>query len=131
MILVTGATGFLGSHVADALLARGQRARLLDEDGHTWRDYFAALCRALDLPMPARSIPRSLAYGLGALMEWGGHAVRRHQRPLLTRMAVELLGTRQGFSGARARERLGFVPRVTFDDGVARTVAWLRTRNVG
>jgi nucleoside-diphosphate-sugar epimerase len=108
--------------------AVGAAFHSVDEDGHSWRDYFAALCRALELRMPARSVPRGVAYALGALMEGIGHATRRQQRPLLTRTAVELLGTRQGFSGARARQRLGFAPRVAFDEGVAQTSAWLRTR---
>jgi nucleoside-diphosphate-sugar epimerase len=99
----------------------------LDDDGHTWRDYFAALCRGLDLPMPKYSLPRRVAYAIGAAMEWLAHARRQSRRPLLTRTAVELLGTRQGFSMQRARDLLAFRPPVSFDDGVGRTVAWLRT----
>ncbi|MBI4518994.1 MAG: NAD-dependent epimerase/dehydratase family protein [Deltaproteobacteria bacterium] len=113
----------------DQPAAVGATFHSVDDDGHTWREYFTALCRGLDLPLPQRSLPRSLAYALATLMEWGARARRQQRRPLLTRTAVELLGTRQGFSMARARRQLGFVPAVGFEEGLARTVAWLRTQS--
>ena len=36
-VLVTGASGFLGSHVVDAALARGHTVRTLDTRGSSWR----------------------------------------------------------------------------------------------
>jgi nucleoside-diphosphate-sugar epimerase len=108
--------------------APGQVFHSLDDDGHTWRDYITALCRGLNLSMPKWSLPHGLAYALGTGMEWIARARRQTQRPLLTRTAVELLGTRQGFTMTRARQQLGFAPTVGFAEGIARTVEWLRSR---
>ena len=106
--------------------AAGIAFHSVDEGGQTWRDYFVALCRALNLRMPRWSVPRPVAYSLGALSEIYGKAVKHTSRPLVTRTAVEILGTRQGFSMDRARERLGFSPLIEFEEGVSRTAAWLR-----
>ena len=108
--------------------APGQVFHSLDDDGRTWRDYFAALCGGLDLAMPKRSLPHGVAYALGASMEWIARVRHQTRRPLLTRSAVEMLGTRQGFTMTRAREQLGFAPSVGFDEGVERTIEWLRSR---
>jgi len=108
--------------------AAGAAFHSVDEGGQTWRDYFVALCRAFDLRMPRWSVPRAVAYWLGALSEEYGRRMGYVSRPLITRTAVEIVGTRQGYSMARARELLNFSPAVGFDEGVERTVAWLRSR---
>jgi nucleoside-diphosphate-sugar epimerase len=108
--------------------AVGAAFHSVDEDGRTWRDYFVALCRGLNLRMPRWSLPRAAAYSIGALSEIYGQARGYTSRPLVTRTAVEILGTRQGFSMTRAHKQLGFSPRIRFDEGVERTVAWLRAR---
>jgi nucleoside-diphosphate-sugar epimerase len=108
--------------------AVGTAFHSIDEDGRTWRDYFVALCRALNLRMPRWSLPRAAAYSIGALSEIHAKARGYTSRPLATRTAVEILGTSQGFSMNRARKQLGFSPRIQFDEGVDRTVAWLRAR---
>jgi nucleoside-diphosphate-sugar epimerase len=108
--------------------AVGTAFHSVDEGGQTWRDYFAALCNALNLRMPRWSVPRAVAYGLGALSEEYGRRMGYTSRPLITRTAVEIIGTRQGFSMGRARELLGFSPVIGFEEGVSRTAAWLRAR---
>ena len=47
--------------------------------------------------------------------------------PLLSRAAVDLLGRDQRFSNRKAREVLGWAPRIGYDDGLAKTVQWLRS----
>ena len=108
--------------------AVGAAFHSIDEDGQSWRDYFVALCRALNLRLPRWSLPRAAAYSIGALSEIYAKARGYTSRPLVTRTAVEILGTSQGFSMNQARNQLGFSPRVRFDEGVDRTVAWLRPR---
>jgi len=108
--------------------AVGAAFHSIDEGGQTWHDYFLALCRALDLRMPRWSVPRAAAYSVSWLMEIYGWAAGRTSRPLATRTAVEIVGTRQGFSTARARQRLGFSPTIGFEEGIGKTAQWLRTQ---
>jgi nucleoside-diphosphate-sugar epimerase len=49
-------------------------------------------------------------------------------RPLLTRHAVYLLARDEEFPIDRIRRELGFEPAISFEEGMARTVQWLKTR---
>ena len=106
--------------------AVGTAFNSIDDGGQTWYDYFAVLCRKLNLKMPRWSIPRAVAYPAAWLMEIYSSVTRRASRPQATRTAVEIVSTRQGFSHVRAHERLGFSPSIGFEEGVDRTAQWLR-----
>jgi nucleoside-diphosphate-sugar epimerase len=98
----------------------------------TWRRFVADLAAGLD-GTPARwSLPYGLAEGIGFGLE---HAYRLARRttgltlpPLLSRQAVQVMGITQDFAGARARERLGWTPRVGYAQALQATLAWLRAR---
>jgi nucleoside-diphosphate-sugar epimerase len=47
-------------------------------------------------------------------------------RPLLSRQAVHVLGRNQDFSNRKARDALGWDPRVAYDSGLEATLSWLR-----
>jgi nucleoside-diphosphate-sugar epimerase len=111
--------------------AVGAAFHSIDDGDQSWHDYFDALCRALDLRMPRWSVPRPVAYCAAWMMEIYGRMTGRTSRPLATRTAVEIVGTRQGFSAARARQRLGFSPTIGFEEGIGKTAQWLRTQPSG
>ena len=46
--------------------------------------------------------------------------------PLLSRQAVHVLGRNQNFSNRKARELLGWEPRVDYAAGLEATLAWLK-----
>jgi nucleoside-diphosphate-sugar epimerase len=45
--------------------------------------------------------------------------------PPLSRQAVQVMGIDQDFSNAKARELLGWEPRVDYATGLAATLEWL------
>ena len=71
-------------------------------------------------------MPYWLANGIGFSLEHGYRALRRATRaetpPLLSRQAVQVLGQRPDFSNRKARELLGWEPRVGYAAGLAATV---------
>lgn len=82
-------------------------------------------CSALGKPGPARfHVPAGLARLIAGCAEriWG--ALRR--QPPVTRDALTTLTADRGFSHARARAELGYLPRVELEEGMKRTVAWLQ-----
>ena len=84
------------------------------------------LAEIMGVPRPRIVIPYRLAYLAGWALEKIYGILRIKTRPLLTRMAVELFGTNQGFSIEKARCELGYEPKVDFDEGMRRVDEWLR-----
>ena len=107
---------------AVAPVALGEAYNLSSVDGTTWRAYTAALAGALGLTAPWLQLPFGAALALAAVSELP-HRAGLPGRPLLTRHAVHLLGRDQQYSTAKAREQLGWAPRVALDEGIARSVA--------
>jgi nucleoside-diphosphate-sugar epimerase len=108
----------------------GRVYNVADGSATTWVEFVNGLAALLGLPPVRASIPRRLAYPAGWLMEkWAALRGAGH-RPLLTRMAVEFVGTHQGFSIARIQRELGWQPRVFLAEGLRRVEEWLREERV-
>jgi nucleoside-diphosphate-sugar epimerase len=96
----------------------------------TWREFADGVADGLGAPRPRLSMPLWMAGGLGVSLEQGYRALRRATHvttpPLLSRQAVQVLGRNQDFSSAKARELLGWEPRVDYAAGLQATLQWLR-----
>ncbi|MGM0400705.1 MAG: NAD-dependent epimerase/dehydratase family protein, partial [Chloroflexota bacterium] len=112
--------------VADEETAVGEAYNISDDSRVTWRQYLNALADLAELPRPKRSYPHWLAYLLATAWENYYHLMGRTERPPMTRMMVETMGTDQVFSIKKAREQLGYRPRVDFQEGMQHTGIWLR-----
>jgi nucleoside-diphosphate-sugar epimerase len=119
-------------NVADALLlvathdaAVGRVYNVHDGAATTWREYVDALADIAGTERAWLSLPHRPTYVAAWAMErvWG--AARARSRPLLTRVAVDLLGTDQSFSIKRIRDELGWRPEVSFDEGMRAVGEWL------
>jgi nucleoside-diphosphate-sugar epimerase len=87
-----------------------------------------SIAEAVGRPLPRVHLPRWLAHGLGAILE-AVPGVPASRLPL-TRSRVAFMTESRAYSGRRAREELGFEPRVGLRDGLARTVAWYRAERL-
>jgi nucleoside-diphosphate-sugar epimerase len=114
---------------ADSEQSVGQAYNASDGSDISWRQYVERLARIVGVPSPRLVVPHRPAYLAGWLMERAYGALRIDTRPLLTRMAVELWSTDQGFPIEKARRELGYEPQVGFDEGMRRVEAWLREVN--
>lgn len=106
--------------------AAGQTYVMGDDGTPTWLEFLGALARALDAPAPRGAVPWALAHALATGVEglWGALGVRTP--PPLTRYRVGLLRADFHFSSEKAKQELGYAPRVTWAEGVERTAAWCR-----
>jgi nucleoside-diphosphate-sugar epimerase len=99
----------------------GRAYNLADGTGVTWRSYVDALADGLGERRPWLDIPSALALPLARMLEWVAPT-----RPVLTRHAVYLLSRNQEYPTGRAKRDFGFAPAVLFEEGIARTIRWLR-----
>jgi nucleoside-diphosphate-sugar epimerase len=109
--------------------APGQAFNVCDGLGTTWKQFTDDLADGLGCRKARLSLPYWLANAIGFSLEHGYRFLRRttqlHTEPLLSRQAVHVLGIDQNFSNRKARELLGWQPRVDYATGLAATVAWL------
>jgi acetylornithine/succinyldiaminopimelate/putrescine aminotransferase/nucleoside-diphosphate-sugar epimerase len=109
--------------------AAGEAFNITDGLDVTWREFTAALAEGLGCRAPRWSMPYWLASALGLSLEQGYRALRRTVKlsapPLLSRQAVHVMGRNQDFSNLKARQVLGWEPRVDYPTGMAATLSWL------
>ncbi|MGH2850616.1 MAG: aminotransferase class III-fold pyridoxal phosphate-dependent enzyme [Solirubrobacteraceae bacterium] len=100
----------------------------------TWKQFTDGLAEGLGCSEVRWSLPFWLANAIGFSLEHGYRALRRTTRvelpPLLSRQAVQVLGCQQDFSNRKAREVLGWEPRVDYATGLAATVGWLQAEHL-
>jgi acetylornithine/succinyldiaminopimelate/putrescine aminotransferase/nucleoside-diphosphate-sugar epimerase len=144
MVLIGGGRAIAGLCFVDNLVdaavlamgdgAAGEAFNATDGLDVTWREFTDGLAAGLGCPQVRWSVPYRVAEGVGFSLEHGYRALRRttrlKTRPLLSRQAVHVMGTDQSFSNRKARELLGWEPRVGYADGLEATVAWLRAEGV-
>jgi nucleoside-diphosphate-sugar epimerase len=127
--------GFLYvDNAVDAMIAaarhpetQGKCYNLSDGTGATWRQYVSALAAGLGCRPPWINLPYRVAMAIAAGMEAPYRCLTALPgRPLLTRHAVFLLGRDQEFPIDKARAEFGFVPRISMEEGIDRSVAWVK-----
>ena len=120
--------------VVDALLltmerdtAIGQIYNLAGDTPVSFNEFFSLITRAFGTPTRRVNLPRSVAWTLGYLLEkktwlFGGYA-------FLTRFRVECATRNMTYDIAKARNELGFTPKLGVEEGVKQTVEWYSTHN--
>jgi nucleoside-diphosphate-sugar epimerase len=116
--------------LVEAIMAAAMRAGVVGEaflvSGPApvpWSEYLAALARLCAKPPPA---PLSLWRARLARHVGRVGTVLTGRGPLVTTVDLQEMTRRTQVSTAKAERRLGWRPRVSFADGIARTEPWLR-----
>ncbi len=96
----------------------------------TWKEFTDGLADGLGCSQVRWSLPYWAANGIGFSLEHGYRLLHRATHlslpPLLSRQAVHVLGRNQSFSNRKARELLGWEPRVGYAAGLEATLDWLK-----
>jgi ornithine--oxo-acid transaminase len=145
MFLVDGGRAVAGLCYIDNLIdaavlaltneaATGHAFNISDGLDITWKEFTGGLATGLGCPQVRWSLPYWLANGLGFSLEHGYRLLHKTTRlttsPLLSRQAVHVLGKNQDFSNRKARELLGWEPRVDYAAGLEATLAWLKAEHL-
>jgi nucleoside-diphosphate-sugar epimerase len=107
----------------------GQAYNIAGGTGATWKQYATLFAKQLGVKPPWIDLSFIAAMTLARFFETvcslplGG-------RPLLTRHAVYLLGRNQEFPIAKAKSGFGFSPNISLEEGIDRSVVWLKGARV-
>jgi len=123
---------FVGNLVDAILLAMvkdsavGQVFNVRDERLVTRAEFIGTIADYLGEPFPG-SVPEWLARSIVKPIEALARLKRANEAPMLTQARIKFLTLNLDFSIAKAKQLLGFQPRVDFQDGIREALALLTT----
>lgn len=104
--------------------AEGEVFVITDGIKLSWRDYFEKLTAALNVSRPRVSVSPTLAYAAAVFFEFFYRHLRIRSRPLITRYLITHLRNDFHFSIDKAKQKLGYAPKVGIDEAIRRTAEW-------
>jgi nucleoside-diphosphate-sugar epimerase len=113
---------------ADSPKAVGEVFNVTDGEFVTKRRFFEAIADGLGLPRVRGSIPLGLAKWVARWREGVFRRKNKPHPPRITMANVKFVGLNLDFSIAKARAVLGYEPKVGFDEGMAKALAWYKER---
>ncbi|MBK5249894.1 MAG: NAD(P)-dependent oxidoreductase [Actinomycetales bacterium] len=93
-------------------------------------EIIGAMCRAAGVASPRWSVPGALARAGGAAVETIWSLLPHPGEPPMTRFLAEQLSTAHWFDQRRTRERLGWTPTITLDEGFAQLTRYYHDRRM-
>jgi nucleoside-diphosphate-sugar epimerase len=93
----------------------------------TWKQLTDLLADHLNLPKVKWTIPLPIAEGVAVGAETLAKMEESTRRPVLTRYELEMGGRDMHYSNDKICRELGFSPRVLPEEGLARTIEWLKS----
>lgn len=118
-------------NVADILILAGSTEKAIgrtynasDGTDVTWKQYFTDIADMIGAQNP-KSIPRPLAAFGAYLLEGIWKFLGIQKRPLITREALNLIGSDNRIPNDRVRKELQYHPRISYSEGLQRTREYL------
>ena len=116
---------------ADCDRAVGQAYNIANDQLLTQEQLWHAIAEAVGAAPPRVHVPYLPLYTAAAIIERTAVLARTKQQPLITRVGVKLFGTENCHAIDKARNELGYQPRVPVSEGVRLAADWyLRHQNL-
>ena len=101
-----------------------------DGESTTLEEFTNSVAKSIGGKEVKTHIPYRIAFIVAVLMEFFGKLMGKKERPLLTTYMVKNLGSRLRFSIDKAKRELGWTPKISYQDGFAKTMIWLKTLDI-
>lgn len=124
-------------NVVDALLlcidspssTWGKAYNITNGEPVTMIEVLKEVFQRLGMPLRTRQISYRRAYAAAWVMELASKAVLNYKEPILTRYSVGVLAKSQTLDITRAKEELGYKPRVSIAEGIEAFTKWWRMQH--
>jgi nucleoside-diphosphate-sugar epimerase len=107
-------------------LAAGETFIITDDLRMTWAQYISTLMSIFNVKERNLSVPVPIARFLGITAEMLFRLLRSKNPPAITDYRTALVSRDFHFSCEKAKHKLGYIPKVPFEEGLKRTVEWYR-----
>jgi nucleoside-diphosphate-sugar epimerase len=92
------------------------------------REWFARILEVFEQPFRSRNVPEAAAKTLAGILELASHLPFTRKPPAMTRVAVGYTAKSMTLCIDKAREKLGFTPQVSNQEGFERYARWQRAQ---
>jgi nucleoside-diphosphate-sugar epimerase len=110
----------------DSEAAIGQAYNITNDEPLTQREAWRAIAEEIGARPPRVRVPYLALIGAGYAAEQLVRVTRARKQPPITRLGAMLFGGDNRHSVQKAREQLGYAPRVALRDGIRLAAAWYR-----
>ena len=98
----------------------GEKYNITNDQPIMFREMVQKLFRSLQKEIRIINLPYALVFNVGAALEFLYRFLPTDEKPFITRYSVGLVGTSQTHDIAKAKAQLGYVPKVSIDEGFRR-----------
>ena len=102
----------------------GEAYNITNQGSITQKAFMNLFAQACGAPPVTRSARYRLVYGIAFLFEAQGRLTGRVRPPWISRYATWLMGRNLEYSTEKAKTKLGWRPRETYQESIDRTVRW-------
>jgi 2-alkyl-3-oxoalkanoate reductase len=105
--------------------AIGQKYNVTNDSGMTLEDLISKIVDIWKFEKPKKHIPRFIAYlACGILTKWA-LLTKAKDPPFITKTRIKFLSLNLDFDITKTRNELGYVPRISIEEGLKRTKDWM------
>lgn len=116
-----------GAILAAEKMVGGHAYFVSDGKDRTMREFMTALVATRGVEAKARDVPAGVAWFLATVMESIWRTFRRKGEPPLTRQMLRMVSFDFTVSDHRARQELGYTPKISWEVGIAEMNAAVQT----
>ncbi|MDP3790893.1 MAG: NAD-dependent epimerase/dehydratase family protein [Candidatus Omnitrophota bacterium] len=108
--------------------AIGQKYNVTNDSGMTLEDLVFKIVDIWKFDKPKKHIPKAMAYLVCHVLTAIARLTKAKEPPYITKTRIKFLCLNLDFDIAKTRNDLGYVPRVSIEDGLRRTKEWMQKK---
>lgn len=109
-------------------LAIGQVYNVTNDSFITLEDLIRKIVDIWKLKMPTKYMPKFIAYLMCNALTGFARLTKKKKPPYVTKTRIKLLSLNLDFDISKTKKELGYVPRISIEEGLRRTKIWMEEK---